>query len=91
MALNFFVDIMFSQWESLEKKTPLSSIDCDIKMQEMDILEAHILSFFTGAACPWTPREDHACSNHGHGYAGPKVKSAFGPSGPSGRSLSRFL
>ena len=34
----------------------------------MDIFEGHILSFFPSAACPWTPREDHACGNHGHNH-----------------------
>ena len=34
MALDFFVDIMFSQWESLRKNSTIF-IDCDLKMQEM--------------------------------------------------------
>ena len=34
MAIDFFVDLMFIQRDSL-KKTPLFSIDCDLNMQEM--------------------------------------------------------
>ena len=33
-------------------KTPLFSIDCDIKMQEMASLEAHISIFFPGHMPP---------------------------------------
>ena len=33
VVLEFFVDLMFIQ--SDKKKTPLFSIDCDLKMQEM--------------------------------------------------------
>ena len=58
MALNFFVVIMFSQWESLRKN---STIFQWLWSQNAGngILEAQILSFFPGAACPWTPREEN--------------------------------
>ena len=35
LALDFFLDLIFIQWESLRKKNPLFSIDWDLKMQEM--------------------------------------------------------
>ena len=38
-----------------KKKSPLSSINCDLKMQEMDFLEAHILSFFPVQHAPGPP------------------------------------
>ena len=49
--------------------------NCDLKMQEMDILEAHILSFFPSAACPWTPERITPAAIMG--TAMPGLKLAF--------------
>ena len=42
--------------EKVQEITPQSSIDCDLKMQEMDISEAHILSFFPEQHDPGPPQ-----------------------------------
>ena len=38
-----------------KKNVSLFSVDCDLKTQEMLILEADILIFFTGQEAPWIP------------------------------------
>ena len=35
VAVDFFVDLMFIQMRKSKKKTPLVSIHCDLKIQEM--------------------------------------------------------
>ena len=65
VVLDFFIDLMFIQWESLRKHS-LFSVDCDVNNARNGMLEAHVLIFSQGSM-PWTLLETHACGDHGHG------------------------
>ena len=47
VVLDFFIDLMFIQWESLRKHS-LFSVDCDVNNARNGMLEAHVLIFFSG-------------------------------------------
>ena len=73
-----FCDARFLRWSYFysmrksKKKTPLFSIDCDLKMQGMAFRDTYP-KFFCGAACHRTSLEAHSCGDHRHGYARPKT------------------
>ena len=71
VALNFFVDLMFIQWESQRKKLYYFPSTVISKCRKW-YLRGTYLKLFPGAACHQTFLEAHTC-DHGHGYAGSKT------------------
>ena len=72
MALDFFVDRMFIQWESLRKELHYFSSTVISKCRKWH-LRGTYHKFFLGQHAPRPQLEAHACGDHGHSYAGPKT------------------
>ena len=72
VALNFFVDLMFIQWENLRKKLHYFPLTVILKCRKWH-LRGTYLKIFPGAACHRISLEAHTCGDHGHGYAGPNT------------------
>ena len=70
--LRFLRWCYFYSMRKSKKKTPLFSIDCDLKMQGMAFRDTYP-KFFRGTACHRTSLEVHSCGDHRHSYAGPKT------------------